>query len=240
MTHMVIQEVGLAGISPGAAQAGSPDLELTVIGSNFTPDSVVLWNGAILPTNFDGTTQLTALVVAGRLESVQTAQISVYDDLTVSISPVLAFFVTKADTEVTGQAAGIGENPAATYGAATATATGGGLVIVAEYTANPGGTPSFTASGAYFDVYTAQGSTFSQVAIAACGLYATDKLFWWDVAANKWSKANPQSYDATSGCVTLVVTAGSSPSLSQLAGTYFVGGVESEGNTPPVAVPGGP
>jgi hypothetical protein len=73
------------------------------------------------------------------------------------------------------------------------------------------------------------------VTISACELGNGDKLYWWDADAGKWIKANPQSYDAESGCITLVVDADSSPSLSQLQGTYF-----GTGNTAPMADPIGP
>ena len=53
--------------------------------------------------------------------------------------------------------------------------------------------------------------------------------------AGKWIKADLQSYDSATGCITLVVNNASSPTLSQLQGTLF--GI---GNTAPVADPGGP
>jgi hypothetical protein len=164
----------------------------------------------------------------------QTAQVTVYTPWGAS-SPVLAFFVTQAAAGVSGQDVVDGNNPAATYGPASAAATGEGLLAVAQYDANPGGTPSFTASGTYFDVYAAPGNTFTQVTIVACGLSANDKLFWWDTGQAKWQKASPQSYDPGTGCVTLVVDGSSSPTLSQLQGTFF-----ASGNTAPTANPGGP
>jgi len=55
------------------------------------------------------------------------------------------------------------------------------------------------------------------------------------LCAVRSSKAHPQSYDQGTGCVTLVVDANNSPSLSQLQGTVFVGG-----NTALLAHPGEP
>ncbi|HNS51550.1 MAG TPA: choice-of-anchor Q domain-containing protein [Anaerolineae bacterium] len=229
----------LDGISPASALVGSGDLTLQVTGSGFVQGSVVRWNGVDLVTSYSGDTQLSAPVPAGNLAAVQTAQVTLYTPGPGGgTSSVLAFFVTEAAAGVVDQTVSSGTDPTAGTGPASATATGEGLLAVAEYDANPGGTPSFVANGTYFDVYAAPGNTFSQVSIVACGLYPNDKLYWWDAGNDRWEKAGPQSYDQDTGCVTLVVDASSSPSLSQLQGTYFAAGVPT--NTPPVANPGGP
>ncbi len=231
----------LTAHDPASAPAGSGGLALAVAGSDFTAGSVVRWNGADLATIYVNDTQLTATIPAANLAAVQTAQVTVFTpEPGGGTSNVLAFFVTEAAAEVTGQAVTSGDDPAATFGPATATATGSGLLVVAGYDANPGGTPSFTASGVYFDVYAAPGNRFSKVNIAACDSTASDKLFWWNAAQDKWVKASPQSYNQSSGCVMVVVDADSSPALSQLQGTTFAAGAETASNTAPVAVPGGP
>ena len=107
---------------------------------------------------------------------------------------------------------------------------------VALYDANPGGTPGFNENGTYFDVYAAPGNTFIQVSILACGMNNGDKLYWWDAGQSQWLKASPQSY--ADSCITLTVDLNSSPSLSQLQGTFFAAGVTP--NTPPTAKPAGP
>ena len=240
--HVVVAapaEPVLTYINPSAAAAGSGDLALTVTGSGFMTTSVVRWNGADLATTYVSPTELSALIPAANLASVQTAQITVFTPPPGGgTSNVLAFFVTEASAGVTSQDVASGEDKTASAGLATATATGDGLLVVAEYDANPGGIPSFSASGTYFDVYAAPGNTFSQVEIAACSLSVNDKLFWWDAAAQKWQKASPQRYDMSTSCVTLIVTDTSSPSLSQLQRTFFAVGVEP--NTTPTANPGGP
>jgi len=240
--HQVIAPVStpvLTGISPASAVAGSADLPLAVSGSSFASSSIVRWNGADLATTYVTESQLTAVIPPAHLETAQTAQVTVYTpEAGGGTSDVLAFFVTEAAADVTEQDVASGTDPSASVTPAAATASGEGLLVVAEYDDNPGGEVSFTASGTYFDVYTAPDSSFSQVTITACGLDASDKLFWWDHDLDKWVKASPQSYDA--GCVTLTVTEGSSPSLSQLQGTAFAVGTETGENTAPVADPGGP
>jgi len=229
----------LDGISPASAVVGSADQSLAVTGSGFVAGSVVRWNGVDLTTAYASGSELSALVPAGNLAAVQTAQVTVFTPAPGGgTSAVLAFFVTEAAAGVIDQQVAGGTDPTAGIEPATATAAGEGLLAVAEYDANPGGTPSFDANGTYFDVYAAPGNSFSQVSIVACGLNANDKLYWWDAAQGKWVKAGPQSYDQGTGCVTLVVDANSSPSLSQLQGTYLA--VGQEPNTAPVANPGGP
>jgi hypothetical protein len=210
-------------------------MTLTVTGSSFVNGSVVRWNGADLATTFVSATQLTAVIPTASLANVQTAQITVFTPLSGS-SDILPFFITQAAANVTGQDVATGTDPSAVAGSSTAAATGEGLLAVAQYDANPGGTPSFSANGSYFDVYVAPENTFSQVTITACGMGASDKLFWWNLTAQKWEKANPQSY--ADGCITLVVDANSSPSLTELQGTFFAAGVAF--NTPPTANPAGP
>ncbi len=232
----------LTGLSPASAVAGSTsNVALIVTGSDFIGGSVVRWNGMDLATTYNKSTQLTADVLATSLATVQTAQVTVYTPAPGGgTSSALAFFVTEASAGVTGQDVSSGDDPVASYGSTTATATGDGLLVVAQYDANPGGPPSFTASSSYFDVYVAPNNSFSQVSIAACDLNANDKLFWWDAATAMWIEASPQSYDSDTGCVTLIVTDSSSPSLTELQGTPFAIGTGTSGNTAPTAAPGGP
>lgn len=131
--------------------------------------------------------------------------------------------VTPPGITVTGTATG-----ATTAGGTGATApttargTGGsGSITVSEYSGDPGGPPTFTAAGAYFDVALAPGSTYSTLTITQCGVAAGQQLYWWNGSA--WAPASVRS--ATGGCATATVTAASSPSLADLTGTPFaVGG----------------
>lgn len=228
----------LAAVSPASAQVGSGDLALTLSGSGLMSTSLARWNGTDLVTTYVSHTQLSVLIPTSSLANVHTAQITVFTPAPGGgTSNVLAFFITETSAGVTSQDVASGTDPIATVTPATATATGEGLLVVAEYDANPGGTPSFSASGTYFDVYTAPGSTFSQVQILACNLNGGNKLYWWDGA--KWVKAEQQSHDVDTGCITLIVTDNSSPSLTQLQGTFFAAGTDHL-NTAPTAIIGGP
>ncbi len=67
----------LLSISPDTTAAGGPEFTLTVNGHNFSPSSVVRWQGNALPTSFVGPEQLTALVPASLITMGQYAVINV-------------------------------------------------------------------------------------------------------------------------------------------------------------------
>ena len=62
----------LISLNPPMATAGSAAFTLALSGAGFAADSIVLWNGASLPTTFVSPTQLTA-VVAANLVALQSA-----------------------------------------------------------------------------------------------------------------------------------------------------------------------
>jgi hypothetical protein len=65
-------------LSPTSAVAGGPAFQLTVIGTNFAPGSVVRWNGEDRTTNFLGVTELVAQIPASDIANVGAAQITVF------------------------------------------------------------------------------------------------------------------------------------------------------------------
>ncbi len=71
----------LGAFSPVLALAGSGTLTVTVSGSRFVTDSVVLWNGGILTTTFVSSTQVKALVPAANLNTAGTATLAIRNPL---------------------------------------------------------------------------------------------------------------------------------------------------------------
>jgi hypothetical protein len=69
----------ITSLSQTAAAEGSPNLALTVNGSNFTAQSTVLFNGVPLTTTFVSAGQLTATIPAGLLADEGSANITVAD-----------------------------------------------------------------------------------------------------------------------------------------------------------------
>ena len=77
---MVITPVSapvISGLSPSSAVAGTPAFVVTVNGSGFTNNSVVMWNGTALTTAFLSATQLRVPVNAGLIASPQSATVTV-------------------------------------------------------------------------------------------------------------------------------------------------------------------
>jgi hypothetical protein len=135
------------------------------------------------------------------------------------------FFINTSGVPITSSNTTSGTNPSATTGGSkgvTATATGNGIVTVGIYNANPGGTPSFSSSGAYMDVHVAPGNTFTSLTIVDCNLNGGMRVYWWD--GTHWAPASNQTYNASTGCVTITVDNATSPDLSQLTGTPFGAG----------------
>ena len=65
-------------ISPTQVDAGQPGFALTVTGSDFTPASFVAWNGSQRSTIFNGTTSLTAQILATDIQNAGQAFVQVY------------------------------------------------------------------------------------------------------------------------------------------------------------------
>jgi hypothetical protein len=66
-----------SSLSPGSATAAGGGFTLTVNGANFTPTSVVLWNGALRTTTFVSSTQLTASTLASDIAAEGTNLVTV-------------------------------------------------------------------------------------------------------------------------------------------------------------------
>ncbi|HTR02273.1 MAG TPA: PQQ-dependent sugar dehydrogenase [Thermoanaerobaculia bacterium] len=65
-------------MSPTTVIAGDPGFTLTVNGSSFVSQSVVVWNGAGRPTAFVSSSQLTATISAGDIAAAGTASVTVF------------------------------------------------------------------------------------------------------------------------------------------------------------------
>lgn len=69
----------ITSISPSAAAVGASDFNLVVNGSAFVPSSVVRWDGADLPTTFEQSNRLTAMVSGAELGSLGAAAVTVFN-----------------------------------------------------------------------------------------------------------------------------------------------------------------
>ena len=84
-------------MSSNTATAGSAGFMLTVTGPNFTPTSVVLWNGAVRATTYVSSTQLTAAISAADIANEGTDLVTVANFApNPGTSPALPFVVVSS------------------------------------------------------------------------------------------------------------------------------------------------
>ena len=83
-------------LAPESAAAGSQDLVLTILGSEFRSAATVSWDGQPLATTFHSSTELQAVVPASKLAQEGAATISVANDLTSSAVSSMTFTVLSA------------------------------------------------------------------------------------------------------------------------------------------------
>lgn len=69
----------LAALSPASVTAAGPPFTLTVTGTRFTSQSVLMWNGTQVPTTFFSSTQLTAQISASEIATAGTVPVFVSD-----------------------------------------------------------------------------------------------------------------------------------------------------------------
>ncbi len=87
----------ISSVSPQSAIAGGPGFTLTVFGSGFTGQSVVLWNGSPRPTTNVNSTQLVASVSSTDIAVAAMASVSVLNTKpTTSQSNFIAFTIAPA------------------------------------------------------------------------------------------------------------------------------------------------
>lgn len=110
-------------------------------------------------------------------------------------------------------------------GTVSASATGAGSLKIGQYVTDPAGSPTFDASGSYFDAVISAGNSFSTVQLVDCDLQGGNTIEWWDPNANgnagAWVVASDQSYDPSTQCATVVVNSNSMPNLLELTGSVF-------------------
>jgi outer membrane protein assembly factor BamB len=87
--------IQLSSLSPSSAVASGPVFLLTVNGSQFGPQTMVLWNGSPQPTAVLSTTQLVATISAADVATAGSVPVSVSDPVAGRPSP-LSFTVSPA------------------------------------------------------------------------------------------------------------------------------------------------
>ena len=228
----------ITSVTPGSFVQGAPASALVVSGIDFFPSSVVLVNGSPVATGFVSPAQLNATVPATMLANVGVVSIAVQTGVpNPGVSGVFPIFVTQLAAAVESADAGTATSPEVVQVASSslggesvtaATDQGTGTIAVANYASNPGGTPSFSTTTAFFDVYVSLDSTFASVAITYCDPAGGNLAYWWTGTA--WLPASDQVYDPISGCIHITVGLTTIPSIDDLGGTFFAAAVAAPGH----------
>jgi hypothetical protein len=222
----------IGSLAPTSVAVGGGDLLLEVSGQDFVPQTTVSLNGTPLTTTFVSRTLVRAAVPAANLAAVGVSFITASQDAPGGgVSAASEFFVTNTGSPVidadTGSSddedgtadASVGGTGAGTPDSVSVLAEGEGSVTVAQFEANPGPPVTFQSTEAFFDVFVPPTSAFTSLTILSCDLNGGNVVLWSDGAS--WMPVSNQSFDSNTGCVTILIDENTSPSLSQLTGTFF-------------------
>jgi len=101
-------------------------------------------------------------------------------------------------------------------------ATGDHTVTVAKYDTNPGGHPDFMAEG-FYDVHLDSPVGVNSLTVEFCPATETTTVWFWNGA--EWLPCSDQFFDpGPPGCVVVLITDTTFPSLDDLAGLYMAVG----------------
>jgi len=107
-----------------------------------------------------------------------------------------------------------------TGGDVTIDATGDHTITTAKYAENPGGTPTFEATGNYYDVHLDDDTNVDSLTIEFCPADEETVIYYWD--GTSWRRASSQIH--VGDCIGVYITDSTFPSLSDLSGRYFASG----------------
>ena len=106
-------------------------------------------------------------------------------------------------------------------GSITATCQGTGTITAGRYAASPVGQTPFTASN-FFDVKISSPNTCTTLTIVDCDLAGATPVQWWNALTTSWQPVSNQTFSpGPPPCVTMTLTAATSPSIAQMTGTIF-------------------
>jgi uncharacterized repeat protein (TIGR02059 family) len=127
--------------------------------------------------------------------------------------------VTQSKTQTVSGSGTVTNTP--TGGDVTINGTGNHTLTTAKYGGNPGGTPSFQASGNYYDVHLDSATNVNSITVQFCPGVSPTVIYYWN--GTSWVAASNQSYSGE--CIVVTVTAISLPSLADLSGLFFGSGI---------------
>jgi hypothetical protein len=134
--------------------------------------------------------------------------------------------VEESQTETVTDSGAVTDTP--TGGDVSIDATGDHTVTIAKYEDNPGGTPTFSATGDYYDVHLDDDTGVTSLTIAFCPAEEDTIVYYW--SGTEWVACSDQSYSG--GCILVTITDSTQPTLSDLTGLIFGLGMMPMGVSP--------
>jgi hypothetical protein len=225
-----ISTTSTAGVNPTSVTYGADvtySITVTAAGGNPTGGGVNFQTGSTELCTADLGATGTASCLAANAPAGTDQVLAIYDGfatwsgssgtttLTVNVTPP----TPPSNATSTTSAAGTNQtgSVSATLGNLIVQANGPGAITLSTYGANPTPLEPVGATGVFDDVALGTGSGFSSVLIADCNYGAGSSLQWYDSATASWVEFSAQEKQVS--CLFGAVTATTSPSLSQLAGT---------------------
>ena len=228
-----------------AGNANSPGI--TVDGTGFLPASQGFWNGSPRTTKYTSPTVLGITLTAADLAQVGSGQITVVNPTPGggTSNPVTTLItqdnvgirtVSGASTspQSTAFASWGGKGPF-TPGSVNAQAIGAGTITTGVYPSKAmPELPSYGPEGLWSDINVSSGNSFSSVVVVNCNTQHGRIAYWWN--GQHWLAVSNQSWDPATGCITMTLSASSSPSIAQLNGTPFEIWGANDNTNPPTCV----
>lgn len=113
-----------------------------------------------------------------------------------------------------------------TGGDVSIAATGNHTIVTAKYATNPAGTPTFKATGNYWDVYMGNVTGVTSLRIDFCPVSLGDIIYYWDDVTAIWKPCSYQNF--VGSCIKVTITSSTEPSLNDLTGEEFAQGSPDE------------
>jgi hypothetical protein len=200
----------------------------------FTTDRGTLGSSTVTKQTSDGvaTATLTSeLSTETVIATVIATANGVSDATAVFFIPEGGAEVEEAESEdVSGTGGTIPSEESPTGGEITVSGSGipeGTAITGVRYVSNPGGTPTFSATGDYWDVHLNDSTGVASVTVNFCPAGPGEAIYYWDGAS--WHPCSDQTY--SDDCIVVTITDSTYPDLSDLLGLVFGEGISD--TTPP-------
>ncbi len=217
----------LKALSQQLSALGANAAAVNVVGSNFTQQTSLTWNGLTLPTIYISPTQLTANIPGGNLANEQIALVSA-DTAPPGggISAPIGYAVAgNGSANILADTGGVSTGGLIDITAGTTaqdsaefSASGPGSAALLEFDRNPAVLPIIGSGLGYFGMALQNSGGITAAKLTVCETGAQN-IYW--TTGNEWVLFSQQQLIASAGCIQATVTNTTTPNLNQLASIFF-------------------